>query len=149
MKRKRKKWRERTWRDDFIVPVKAKRDRNIIAGYDVHLKPSKYFSIARFGSGPAALKAARAYRDRVFPASGRPPLRTGATRRRAPFDVKLRVDNRSGLVGVCSDHERWYAWFSPRPGAVTKHSWSIKKFTHEGARMLAIAWRARMIEELR
>lgn len=156
MKRKGKPWR--TSRDDFIMrvpgygPVRV-RGFTVFFPRAFGVARSRYFGIKRYGSEREALKCARAYRDAIVKTSIEPARRGGPSklRRAAPFMIEPRKDNVSGVIGVglAKGGKDWAAWYYPRPGRRKQRSFSISKFTNEGARMLAIMWRNQMIGKLR
>ena len=144
----------RTDRDDFIIRVYGWGPMiDITRGFRLRFLPSygypdKYFAVKRHGSERAALQAARAYRDSLLASSGEPKRRS-AGRRLAPYIVKLTKKNKSGIIGITRNEREWTAWYHPSPRKQVRRSWSIKKYTDEGARQLAILWRAEMLRSLR
>lgn len=144
----------RTSRDDFIIRVYGWGPMiDITRGFRLRFLPSygypdKYFAVRHYGSERAALNAARAHRDALLAQSGE-PKRRNAGRRLAPYLVKLTKKNKSGIVGITLDRGAWVAWYHPSPRKQVRRSWSIKKYTDDGARQLAIMWRADMLRSLR
>jgi hypothetical protein len=147
----------RTERDDFIIKVWGwGKLLDVTRGFALRFPrsigaPQQYFSVKRHGSERAALLAARAARDEVFHATNEPERRN-AKRRLAPYIVKPRSNNKSGITGITLDKNKhgacWVAWYHPSPGKQVRRHWSIKKYTNDGARQLAILWRADMLRSL-
>ena len=149
----------RTDKDDFIQRIYGwGKLIDVTRGFDVRFPRSyghkqTYFSVKMHGSERAALKAARAHRDRLVASSGAPEKRAGQ-RRTAPYMKHLRTNNKSGMVGLTRVTSKrgdayWIAWYHPSPGKQKRRSWSVKRYTDEGARQLAILWRAEMLRSLR
>jgi AP2 domain len=156
-KKGKRGWPERTARDDYIIRIYgwgAMREQ--VRGYAVRFPPSfgakhryhRYFSLKKFG--PAALGVARAFRDSVLAEhASAAPRRMGKTRRVSAFEAKPRKTNKSGTSGVCFNKGCWIGFYHPRPGVQVRRWYGVKKYTYEGARMLATAWRNQMIAKLR
>lgn len=160
MKKKRaaaRVWHSRTDRDLFIVRIRGwGKMENMTRGYACRFPasyghPERYFSIQKYGDA-GALGRARAYRDSLYDPRTEPVRRQGKDRSAAAFQRKPRKGNTSGITGLTFDARHggmWVAYYHPRPGVQKRRAWAIGKYTNEGAKMLAIAWRADMLAGLR
>lgn len=113
---------------------------------------AKLFRVRDYGNARAALKAARAWRDRM--------TRTVAPETKREFSKRMRPDNTSGCPGVYlkrqiarrGDWSREYAfWQAQAPQGVKRirsRSFSVDRYGFDAAYALAVKARAQFVEEV-
>ncbi|MFK3781353.1 hypothetical protein [Agrobacterium sp. NPDC089420] len=103
----------------------------------------KLFKDSVYGSGGAAYRQARAYRDAIILAI--PPATNHGQA------VLLRKNNRSGISGVrrveTADGDAWQATLTTREGQ-RKENFSIARFGEEAAKSMAITQRRKWLKAL-
>lgn len=96
---------------------------------------SKLFSDATYGTTAKALKAAKAWRDRM---KGKVPARRPSTAR--PTSVGYGYVYRGVVQRRGSESDVWIAWMKLADGRVAQTSASIEKWGDSEAKRRCVAW---------